>query len=89
LTKFRRFDGSVKCGRDIQEVWMNIHDDYKYTNLSYEGDWNFSNPMIGNFHILDNVSIRKVSKNPWSYIVYENQNCEGKFNSQYSTIDRS
>jgi len=56
-------------------------------SLSYEGDWSFSNPFVSDGDHLIFIYLKRYSYSPWSYVVYENKNCEGQFFSQYSSFN--
>merc|ERR1719229_37836 len=53
--------------------------------MTYEGDWGFVNSDVSDGYRVQGLQMEKESKNPWSYVVYEDQNCSGKFFNQSSS----
>jgi len=78
--------GSIKCGKDIQKLWIWSRIDQRYIQFLNRGDWSFSNPDIREGNRLDKIFIEKVSQTPWSYTIYGDQNCQGNFFSQDNSI---
>lgn len=40
--------------------------------MTYEGDWGFFNSHVSDGYRVQGLQMKKESKNPWSYVVYEN-----------------